>query len=66
LTLVDNELSVNLIYEGVKKPRIITVKNLIMTGLYTDMANMVIVRINEFEEAVKLTPDNTERTFKIK
>jgi hypothetical protein len=64
--LVDNELSINLLYQGDKKPKIISVKNLIMTDLYSDMANMVIVRINEFEEGVKLTPDIYEQTFKIK
>jgi hypothetical protein len=37
-----------------------------MTGLYTDQANMVIVRIKDFEEGVKLTSELTEQTFKIK
>jgi hypothetical protein len=37
-----------------------------MTGLYSDQSNMIIVRINDFEEGVKLTSDLTEQTFKIK
>ncbi len=37
-----------------------------MTGLYSDQSNMVIVRVKDFEEGVKLTPDITEKTFKIK
>jgi hypothetical protein len=55
----------NLEYGFGKKPKSITVKNLIMTGLYTDQANMVIVRIREFEEGVKLNSELTEQTFKI-
>jgi hypothetical protein len=65
MNMVDNEVSMNLEYVFGKKPKSITVKNLIMTGLYTDQANMVIVRIREFEEGVKLTSELTEQTFKI-
>ena len=64
--LTDNEVSMNLEYKAGKKPKIITVKNLIFTGLYNDMSNMIIVKINDFEEGVRLTSDLTEQTFKIK
>ena len=66
MNMVDNEVSMNLEYDCGRKPKSITVKNLIMTGLYNDQANMVIVRIKDFEEGVKLTPELTEQTFKIK
>lgn len=66
LTLEDNEISMNLIYSCDKKPETITVRNLIMTGLYSDQANMTIIRINDFEEGVKLTPDKTEETYSIR
>jgi hypothetical protein len=66
LNLVDNEVSMNLVYRMNKKPRTLTVKNLIMTTLYTDQSNMLIVRVNNFEEGVKLTSDVYEQTFKIK
>ncbi len=65
-SVVDNELSMNLVFKSSKKPKKLTVKNLIMTGLYSDQSNMVIVRINDFEEGVKMTPDLTEKTFTIK
>jgi hypothetical protein len=64
--LSDGELNMNLIFSSVKRIRSITVKNLIMTSLYKDQANMVIVRVNDFEEGVKLTSDKTEQRFKIK
>jgi len=66
ISLDDNEVSMNLEYKTEEKPRVITVKNIIMTGLYSDQANMIIVRINNFEEGIKLTSDLTEQTFKIK
>lgn len=66
LDLVDNELNVNVLYPVLKKPENITVKLLIMTQLYEDMSNMLIVRVGDFEEGVKLTSDINEKIFKIK
>lgn len=65
MNMADNEVSMNLNYDCGKNPKTITVKNLIMTSLYTDQANMVIVKIKDFEEGVKLTSELTEQTFKI-
>ena len=62
----ENEISVNMLYSSVRKPEIITVRNEIMTGLYADQANMTIIKINDFEEGVKLTPEKREQTFKLK
>jgi hypothetical protein len=62
----DNEISMNLEFTGGKKPKTILVRNLILTDLYADMSNMVIVKVAEFEEGVKLTSDITEQTFNIK
>ena len=66
IALEDNEISMNLLYKTDKKPKTITVRNQIMTGLYSDQANMTIIRINDFEEGVMLTPLNTEQTFTLK
>jgi hypothetical protein len=66
MNLADNEVSMNLIYGEIKRPRTLTVKNLIMTALYADQSNMLIVRVNDFEEGVKLTTEVNEQTFKIK
>jgi len=65
LTLEDNEISMNILFRSDRKPKVITVKNLIMTELYNDQANMTIIRINDFEEGVMLTPLKTEETFKL-
>ena len=36
-----------------------------MTSLYNDQANMIIVKVNDFEEGVKLTAEEPEKTFEI-
>lgn len=66
MDLSDNELRMNLFFNSVKKVNSITVKNLIMTSIYNDQANMTIVKVNDFEEGVKLTVEETEKTFQIK
>ena len=66
MNLADNEISMNLEYGASKRPKTVSVKSLIMTRLYNDMSNMILVKINDFEEGVKLTSDMTEQTFKIK
>jgi len=66
MKLEDNEISVNLEYFNAMNPDTITVKNLIMTDLHNDQSNMLIMRINKFEEGVKLTPLITERIFILK
>lgn len=66
LNLADNEISMNLNYSSGTIPKTITVKNLLLTELYNDQVNMLIVRINDFEEGVKLTSDLTEQTFNLK
>lgn len=65
IDVTGNEVDVNMLFESAVKPETITVKNLIMTTLYKDQANMVIVKANDFEEGAKLTPGLTEQTFKI-
>lgn len=66
LVLENNEISMNLLYITEKKPRTISVRNLIMTGIYADQSNMTIIRINDFEEGVMLTPVKNEQTFNLK
>jgi hypothetical protein len=64
--VVDNEISMNLECRSMKQPERIILKNTFLTGLYADQSNMVIIRVNDFEEGVKLTSGLTEQTFIIK
>jgi hypothetical protein len=66
LVVADNEISVNLLYKTVKKPKSVSVTNLIMTGLYSDQANMTMIKIDDFEDGVKLTPEKRTENFTIK
>jgi hypothetical protein len=66
MNMVDNEISMNLECKSLKKPKTLSVKNLIMTGLYNDQSNMIIVKINDFEEGAKLTKLLTEQIFILK
>jgi hypothetical protein len=66
VNLTDNEINLNLIYKSDKKPKSITVRNLILIGWYSDQTNLTIIRINNFEKGIKLTPEHNEETFIIK
>ncbi|HUV00095.1 MAG TPA: DUF6702 family protein [Bacteroidales bacterium] len=65
IDLSDNELNMKLLFSYGKRIKTITVRNLIMTSLYEDQSNMIIVRVKGFEEGIKLTSDKTEETFRI-
>jgi hypothetical protein len=65
VNLTDNEISMNLIYKSDKKPKSITVRNMILLGWFSDQENLTIIRINNFEKGIKLTPEHKEETFNI-
>jgi hypothetical protein len=60
-----NEIDINLHYISRTKPGIITVRSHIMTDIYDDQANMVIVKVLDYEEGARLTSKVTEQTFKV-
>ena len=64
--ITDTEINLNLIYMSGKKPKSITVRNLILTWWYSDQTNLMIIRINNIEEGIKLTPEHIEETLIIK
>jgi hypothetical protein len=64
--ITDRDINLNLIYRSAKKPKLITVRNLILTGWYSDQNNLMIIRIKKFEKGIKLTPDHNEETLIIK
>ena len=64
--LTDDEILLNLIYKSDKKPKSITVRNMILTGWYSDQTNLTLIRINNFEKGIKLTPRHNEETFILK
>ena len=61
----DDEVKVYMEYKTSGKPKELLVKNLIMTKLYREQSNLVIIKIDEFEEGFKFTSEITEQVFKI-
>ena len=62
----DNELTMNMSFKIDENISSVSVRNLVNTNLYNDQTNMIIVKINDFEEGTKLTSNRTEQTFKIR
>jgi len=62
---LENEIRVFMKYKTSRKPKELFVKNLIMTKLYKDQSNLVIIKIDNFEEGFKFTSEITEQVFKI-
>ena len=65
MSLSDNELRMNLSFGSADRVRSVNVKNTILTSIYNDQANMLIVKVNDFEEAARLTALETEKMFEI-
>jgi hypothetical protein len=61
-----NDLKVRIEHSVKGKPGDIVVKNKIMTELYTDQTNMIIMKVNDYEEGIKLNSEITEHSFTIK
>lgn len=64
--VADGNIRLNILYRIKKRPKSITVKNTILTGLYTDVANMTIIKIKDFKAGVKFTHDYKIETFVLK
>ena len=64
--ITDTEINLDLNYRLAKKPKSITVRNMILTGWYSDQTNLMIIRINKFEKGIKLNPVHNEETYIIK
>jgi hypothetical protein len=63
LTILDNEIFVNLHYRSVNDPKKIKIRNRILTGLYSDQTNMVFISINKNEQAMSLTPEHDKESW---
>ncbi len=63
MDLTEGEISLKFLYQSAKKPRKITVRNTILTRLYSDQVNLTIIRFDDFEKGVRLTPEHIEETF---
>lgn len=62
----DGELKMDLLYKCNKRARHFKVKNQILTELFEDQSNLLIFKYNDYEEGVRLTSGNIEKTFEVK
>jgi len=63
VTVLDNEIFLNLVYPSDKDPKKIKIRNQVSIGLYSDETNMVFININKNEEAMRLTPEHDKETW---
>jgi hypothetical protein len=63
VTILDNEIFLNLLYQSEKDPKKIKIRNQILTRLYSDQTNMIFIKINKNEEAMRLTPEHDKETW---
>ncbi|MFN8241714.1 MAG: DUF6702 family protein [Bacteroidales bacterium] len=64
-TLADNELKMNIRYSYRKPAGKLVIRNSILTTIYRDQTNLLILRFKNNEEGVKLTPENPEHEFQL-
>jgi len=60
------EIHMKIVYHSVGKPRVFKIRNQILTGIYKDQANMVYLKINRYENALRLTVDEDEKSISLK
>ena len=58
-------ITLRMLYRTGKKLKSLSVRNSFLTGLYSDVENLAIIRINNFEREVKFTSGHTEETIVI-
>ena len=63
VTILDNEIFLNLLYRSNKDPKKIKILNQVLIGLYSDQTNMVFININKNEEAMRLTPEHYKESW---
>jgi hypothetical protein len=63
VTILDNEIFLNLFYMSDKDPNKIKIRNQVLTRLYSDQTNMIFIKINKNEEAMRLTPEHDKEIW---
>jgi hypothetical protein len=66
VTILDNEIFLNLFFRSEKDPKKIKIRNQVLTGLYSDQTNMIFISINKNEHAMRLTPEHGTETWSLK
>ena len=60
------EICLNLFYLAGKNPKEFSIRNTVLTRIFSDQANMVYLNINKYEGALKLTVEKPEGSVSLK
>lgn len=63
ISIQDYEIFLNLLYRSDKNPQKIQIRNRVLIELYSDQTNMIFIRIDNHEEAMRLTCENNKETL---
>jgi hypothetical protein len=63
VTIRDNEIFLELIYQTDIYPKKIRIINKVLTGLYSDQTNMIFIKFDKHEQALRLTPEHVKETW---
>jgi hypothetical protein len=66
VTLADNELKIYMTGKNIISRVPITVENSILSDIYPDQSNLVILRYGDFEEGIKLSTGTRKHIFRVK
>jgi hypothetical protein len=66
VNIQDYEIFLNLLYRSDKDPKKIKIRNQVLTGLYSDQTNMIFIKINKNEEAMRLTCEHFKENLSFK
>lgn len=62
----EGDVRFKLFYRLKRRPKNIRIKNSLLTGLFSDVENLTVIRLRNFEAGVKFTQDYDEETFVVK
>ena len=63
---VEGDIRFSMLYRVDRNLRIITMKNILLTGLYSVVENLAIVKSRNYESEIKFTSEHKEETFPLK
>jgi len=64
--IADDTINLNIHYRAEKKIKNITIRNTILTGLYSDVENLTIIWVKNLEKGIKFTQEYKEETLVLK
>ena len=62
----ESDIIFKLFYRLKNRPKMIKVKNSFLTGLFSDVENLTVIRVRNFETGVKFSQNYNEETFEVK